>query len=142
MSDLKIDSGLKRITTNGDPNRVIEFNPDDLLFAEKFYALVGEFERKEKQFNKEMSNLDKNESENEYGIPSNTGERLVVVRGIIQFFRDKIDDVFGEGTSDKAFGDVMSLDVIVQFFEGIAPFVQESRSAKTAKYVVKGKKKK
>ena len=42
MDSIRIDTGLKRIAINEDPNRIIEFNPKDLLFAEKFYAMVKE----------------------------------------------------------------------------------------------------
>jgi hypothetical protein len=49
MESLHINTGGIRLCINDDPNRVIEFNPQDLSFAERFYSLLSDFEGKEKE---------------------------------------------------------------------------------------------
>jgi hypothetical protein len=48
--------------------------------------------------------------------------------------RGQIDVLFGEGTSQKAFGNALELGMFEQFFSGITPFVQTVRKEKIAKY--------
>jgi len=39
MDNLRIDTGIKKILINDGPE-FIEFNPSDVIFAEKFYKLT------------------------------------------------------------------------------------------------------
>ena len=64
-------------------------------------------------------------------------EQLTLVRSACGFIRDRIDNVFGAGTSQNAFGDTLSLDVFSQFFDGIGPYIKTERSAKVNKYTNK-----
>ena len=104
MDNLRIDSGLKRIMINDDPNRFIEFNPNDVLFAEKFYALIKVFEEQEVKFQERIEQIQKNEEKDAYGIPVNTQETLDFVVEVCNFLREQIDKVFGAGTSQTVFG--------------------------------------
>ena len=135
MDSLRIDTGVKRIAINDDPSRVIEFNPNDLLFAEKFYALVGEFGQKQKEYQKRSAEIEANKEVDENGVPANTGDGLALMREVCTYMRGKIDYLFGEGTSEKAFGDTMSLYVFEQFFTGVTPFIQSARQDKVARYL-------
>ena len=137
MESLRIDTGVKRVMINDDPNRVIVFNPSDVAFAERFYRLIGEFQDKQAEYQRRAEELEQNAVVNENGIPSNLAESLALLREACEFLRAKIDDLFGAGTSDKVFGDALSLDAFEQFFEGITPFVQTARSDKMTRYVSK-----
>ena len=135
MTDsIRIDTGVKRIMINDDPNRVIIFNPKDVIFAEKFYAMIAEFRGKQNDFIARAEALDAVEETDEFGLPINTGERIQLVREVCEWTRAKIDDVFGEGTSQRAFGDAISIPMFTQFFEGITPFIEEERSGQVQKY--------
>lgn len=127
MNSLRIDAGLVRIVINDDPERVIEFNPGDVLFAERFYNLLAEFEAKESDFSSRAEALDQTEVDN-------MGERLAFMREVCEFMRAKIDGLFGAGTSQKAFGDSLSLEMFEQFFAGITPFIKAARQERTAQY--------
>jgi len=127
MRSLQIDAGLVRIAINGDPERVIEFNPGDVLFAERFYQLLAEFEAKESDFSSRADELDRAEGDN-------MGERLAFLHEVCEFMRAKIDALFGAGTSQKAFGDSLSLEMFEQFFTGITPFIKAARNERTAQY--------
>jgi len=45
MQSLQIDTGEIRLAINDDPNRVIVLRPNDAIFAEKFYKMLGNFQR-------------------------------------------------------------------------------------------------
>ncbi len=137
MDNIRINSGLKRIMINDDPNRVIEFNPEDVLFAERFYALIKVFQEQEVKFQERLEELQKNEEKDPYGIPVNTQETLDFVVEVCNFLREQVDKVFGAGTSETVFGETQSLGMFEQFFTGITPFVKSSRTEKVAKYTRK-----
>ena len=134
MDSLRIDTGLKRVLINGDPERVISFNPQDVIFVERFYALMQAFAEREKEFSDRAKALDAEEAVDEYGLPVNTSERLAFMREIADWMRGQIDAVFGADTSQKAFGDACTLNMFEQFFDGILPFIEAVRSEKVKKY--------
>jgi hypothetical protein len=135
MADsIRIDSGVKRIMINDDPSRVIEFNPKDVIFAEKFYGLVADFKGKQDDFIARAEALEAVIETDELGLPINTGERIQLVREVCEWAKDKIDSVFGAGTSQKVFGDAVSIPMFTQFFEGITPFIEEVRGDQVQKY--------
>lgn len=134
MQSLHINTGEIRLCVNDDPGRVIVFNPTDISFAERFYGLLSEFEEKEKEYQRKVEALQKNTETDNLGIPKNFGPALVLLRETCGFLREKIDDVFGAGTSQAAFGDANTLDMFEQFFEGITPFVQKAREKQVSKY--------
>ncbi|MBW7573917.1 hypothetical protein [Caproiciproducens faecalis] len=137
MDSLRIDTGEVRLCINDDPSRVIAFNPTDISFAERFYGLLGEFEAKEKEYQEKAKALQRDTSVNEMGIPKNFGASLSLLRETSDFLREKIDTVFGVGTSQAAFGDANTLDMFEQFFTGITPFVQKAREKQVGKYTTK-----
>ena len=137
MDSIRINTGVKRLVVNDDPARVIEFNPEDVLFVERFYELIKVFQQKEVEFQKRIEELKAQEEKDEYGIPVNTPETLGLVMEVCDFLRGQIDNVFGPGTSQAAFAETQSLGMFEQFFAGIAPFIQSSRTEKVAKYQYK-----
>lgn len=137
MENLQINTGVKRIMINDDPGKFIEFNPEDVLFAERFYALIKVFEEQEAKFQARLKQISENEAKDGYGIPLNTQETFDLVIEICNFIREQLDKVFGAGTSATVFGETQSLGMFEQFFAGIAPFIQNSRVSKVTKYQMK-----
>lgn len=135
MADsIRIDTGVKRILVNDDPQRVIVFNPDDVVFAEKFYHLLSDFESKEKEFVERAEALDANTALDEHGIPENTQARLAMMKEVCGYLREQIDHVFGQGTAQAAFENAMTLEMFAQFFNGLEPFIRKARADVTDKY--------
>ena len=134
MDSLRIETGEKRIAINDDPARVIVFNPQDVTFAEKFYSLIGEFEIKLNEYKAQSDQLEKVTALDANGLPVNLDARLALQREVCTFIRNRIDYLFGANTSRIAFGDVMSMDVFEQFFQGITPYFQKARAAKVEQY--------
>jgi hypothetical protein len=120
MENIRIDTGVKRVTINDGPE-YLEFNPSDIIFAEKFYRLINEFENKKVEYLARAEEIDKNTEKDSNGIAKNIEER--------------IDSLFGEGSSKKLFGEALSLNMFEQFFTGITPFIQTVRANKIGKYI-------
>ena len=139
MSGIKINAGEIALLVNDDPDRVIRFNPEDILFAERFYGLIKDFEEVQETYEKKLKSILPEGDVPEGEIPENTEELFQTVHEVCDFLLLKIDEVFGAGTSEAAFQGVKSLSQIEQFFEGITPFVQTKRQEKVNKYVRKRK---
>lgn len=134
---LKIDTGEIRLAINGDESRVIAFNPNDALFAEKFYKMLGTLQTRFTEYQIKADIVEAIQETDANGIPLNTGERIELMKEVCIFARGQIDELFGAGTSQTAFEDALSIEAIIQFFEGVKPFVQSARADKVAKYTNK-----
>lgn len=140
MDLIKTSTGNKEISVERDGKLagVVRFNPSDVVFAEKFYALVGEFESKLAEYQTRSEAIESQTELDNNQLPVNMEDRLALLREACTFIRERIDHLFGTGTSQIAFGDTLSLDIFTQFFEGITPFIQAVRTEKIAQYSVKG----
>ncbi|MBG0770318.1 MAG: hypothetical protein H0S82_01340, partial [Anaerolineaceae bacterium] len=123
-----------RLAIDDDPERVISFVPDDVLFAERFYGLLDSIKVKEAEYRERAALLSENKTVDEFGIPETAPAGIALLREVCDFMRDEIDTVFGEGTSQKVFGEYRSLSMIEQFFKGITPYIQTARKEKTRQY--------
>jgi hypothetical protein len=139
LDSLQITTGQKRlpITRDGESVGEIVFNPGDVIFAEKFYRLIGDFQRKLGEYQSRGEAIDAVTGQDEHGIPVNAQARFELMRDVCEWLRSEIDDLFGAGTSQVVFGDAMALDMFQDFFTGITPFIQKSRSARLEKYTNK-----
>ncbi len=131
---IQIKTSTVRLLVNDDPNRVIEFNPEDISFIDAFYGLIQEFDAKMNEFKQRELVIRKNKAVDKFGIPLSTKEEIKLTKDLCAYLREKIDALFGDGTSDAAFGRSNTPDMFVQFFDGITPFIQTARKKKVAKY--------
>lgn len=134
---LHIDTGEIRLAINDDSNRVIVFNPSDVLFAERFYEMAGTFEKTLTQYQGQMDALEKVKEVDENGVPVNAEARTKLVKEICTYFREQIDELFGAGTSQTVFGNSLNMYAFTQFFEGITPFIKQARTRKVETYTNK-----
>ncbi len=137
MDSIQVDSGVKRICINGDPGRVITFNPGDVLFAEHFYKVYDEFRAKLSDFEARSKRLDDNKALDPGGVPAGFGESLAFVREVCEWMCERIDVLFGAGASRAAFDGALSFEMIAQFLEGMTPFIQHARAEKLDKYAAR-----
>lgn len=135
MSNINIDTGEIRLTINDDPKRVVVFNPSDALFAERFYNLLQTFGEEREILEAKYDEIEQNQEVDKNGLPANIKQKFDLVKETCQMIKEKIDYVFGENTSQIAFGDSVNLDVFAQFFEGITPFIEKTREKKVKKYI-------
>lgn len=135
MNSLRIDTGKVKLMINEDPERVISFYPKDVDFANHLFQLVNELEQYEKEFKKKDAALKEKQKVNEYGLPDNLSEQMNLLKEACCTMRKKIDDVFGVGTSQTVFGEANNLDMFVQFFEGVLPYVEKVRDEHVSRYL-------
>ena len=139
---LKIDTGEIRLAINDDPNRVIVLRPNDAVFAEKFYKMLGNFQSKFNEYRGRAATVESQTAVDANNIPLNTGERIALLKEVCEYTRGQIDELLGAGTSQIVFGDALDIDAIIQFFEGVRPFMQSARADKIARYSNKPPKRK
>lgn len=128
-----------RLAINNDENRIIEFDPEDSMFINRYYEMMANFEIKQKEFIQKAAEIDKIEGKNSFGIKLSDIEGNKLMIELCQYMRGEIDRVFGAGTSEKAFGTVMRTSMITQFLSGIAEYVNEARNSKLSKYTSNNK---
>ena len=129
MDNLKINTGEVRLIINDDPDRVIQFNPEDLGFAERVYALSVKWSKLEKTYQERAAALDKSDAP----WPEKSG----LLREVCDTMKQSIDEVFGAGTSATAFGDTVSLFMFDDFFNGVTPYIERIRRKKMDRYTGK-----
>lgn len=135
MDTLTIDTGVRRVLVNNDPTRVIEFNPNDILFAQKYYRCMRAFQEREAAYKARAAQLQADNTLGEDGVPLNAGERIDLLKELCDFTREQIDLVFGAGTSQTAFGDSYAVTAFSQFFNGMRKYITPARNAHIEKYI-------
>ena len=64
-----------------------------------------------------------------------TEEKIKLLDEVVLYFRELIDNCFGEGSSQILFGDEKSIDMFYDFFEGITPYYEKASEDRMAKYM-------
>lgn len=132
---MKVDTSIKiPVERDGEEVGAIRVDPSDVAFAERIYDLIGDAETMQADFDKRAAALDGNNEKDKYGIPVNARERLRLMREVCEAMHSKIDTVFGAGTSEMVFGDARSMDAVDQFFDGIAPYLEDAQAERIKKY--------
>ena len=135
MAGIKINTGVIRLEVDCDGVKdQISFNPNDVVFMENIYRLMGELQKKKEEYSIVEERLNSNQATDENGIPINMQERLSLILDICSYIKGQIDGIFGAGTSKKLFGDANTLDMFEQFFDGITPYIQSARESKLSQY--------
>ena len=137
LPSIRIDTGVKRIAINDDPDRVIEFNPTDAVWVEKFFRLFRDLQAKLDEYHKRYEKLAGDTSVDASGIPVSAEAQIELLKETCDYLRSKIDDLFGDGAAQTVFGDTRNLDVFVQFFDGMTPYIESARSPMVDKYLPK-----
>lgn len=127
---LKIEKNTIRLRINEGPD-VLEFDPDDILFIEGFYLMIEQFQQKQVQYQEVLAKLESDPKT----LPATTGETIAAMKEICQFAHEQINQIFGEGTSKKLFGDTLAFAPIEQFFVGVTPHIQKKRAKHLEKFM-------
>ncbi len=129
-----IETGEIRLTINDDPARVIVFNPQDVLFSEKFYSLVGDFNTRLAEFDAREKALLADARKDANGLPLNFLQLTALHKECDAYMREKIDYAFGEGTAQTAFGNTVNINMFGSFFNAIKPYFEKARTEKVEQY--------
>jgi hypothetical protein len=129
---ISIVTNAKRIPIerDGQPVGELVFDPADVLFAEKFYKLLSDFEGKALDYQARASLI----------APNDTGAKFAILRETCDYLRGEIDRVFGFGTSQMVFGNCYKVEVFSQFADGLMPYFADARAEKVGKYAKKQRK--
>lgn len=138
VQSLNLNLGGIELAVNGDMNKIISFNPDDIGFAERFYSLFSKLDEYQKKYTDKVAQLEADTELDANGIPKNTAERFKTEKEMIEDLRSEFDVVFGDGTCEKAFGNMNTLDMFAEFLTAITPHVEKSRKNKISKYTKAG----
>lgn len=135
MDKIRIARTIKRIEVN-DNGEFITLDFDDLNLPYRYYGMLKRLEKDRVKFAQELQEKLRDKT----GMDS--AEELVnAERDLNIYFRDAIDEVFGEGTCRKVYGDILpSIDMHLQFFDAIRPYFEEEaqrRRQKMSKYSAK-----
>ena len=135
MDKIRITRNIKRIEVN-DNGEFITLDFDDLNLPYRYYGMINRLEMDRVKFAQELQEKLRDKT----GMDS--AEELVnAERELNIYFRDAIDEVFGEGTCRKVYGDILpSIDMHLQFFDAIRPYFEEEaqrRRQKMNKYSAK-----
>lgn len=123
---IRITRGIKKIEVNDDGEFIFLPVSDD-GFVVRFYKLMD-------QISEQAKELEEQEASDITG-------RLDLVEKVVgmeQKTKRDVEDLFGEGTCRKVFGEILpSMDLFVEFFGSILPFFEEykkERMRKMGKY--------
>lgn len=135
MDKIRIARNIKRIEVNGN-GEFITLDFDDLNLPYRYYGMLKRLEKDRVKFAQELQEKLRDKTS------MNSAEELVnAERDLNIYFRDAIDEVFGEGTCRKVYGDILpSIDMHLQFFDAIRPYFEEEaqrRRQKMSKYSAK-----
>lgn len=135
MDKIRITRNIKRIEVN-DNGEFITLDFDDLNLPYRYYGMLKRLEKDRVKFAQELQEKLRDKT----GMDS--AEELVnAERDLNIYFRDAVDEVFGEGTCRKVYGDILpSIDMHLQFFDAIRPYFEEEaqrRRQKMNKYSAK-----
>lgn len=133
---MKIDSGVIKVDVerDGEAAGSFSFNPENTSFRERACKLFEDFKVKDQEIKKKAEVVEKGPKD-ESGIPLNLKEYIDLEKEAFRWTTEIIDEVFGEGTSRIAFGDEVNLFMLYQFFDEIAPYLEDAGGAKIERYV-------
>lgn len=128
MHKIRIQRNIKRIEVN-DNGEYIELDFDDLNLPYRYYNMIRSLEHDRAEFMQELADKIKDKSDSEISEEMIEAERKLNI-----YFRDKIDEVFGEGTCRKCYGDILpSLDMHIQLFDALTPYFEEEAQRRRSK---------
>jgi hypothetical protein len=140
LKSLKIESSKIRLAINDDKNKIIEFDPNDVKFINRYYSMISNFEVKQKEFAEKAAKIDKITTYNSIGMKVSDIEGSKLMLEMCEYMKGQIDYVFGNGASEKAFGDTINPEMINEFLGGVAEYIAAERNAKIEKYTGKNTK--
>lgn len=117
---IRISNGVKKIEVNDDGEFILLPVSDD-GFVLSFYRLMEDIKKRGNELSEEIGGEETVDSV----------EKIVAVEREI---KQKVDTLFGDGTCKKVFGDILpSMDLFVEFFGSLVPFLEEYKNERTAK---------
>ena len=117
MNNIRIKNNIKKIEVNDDGD-YITINFNDRSIPSKFYSLTEKFEEKRTEAEKKLADIIKIENENQ-----KARALFDLDLEIHNWLSKEVDNIFGEDTCKKVFGDIVpNIYLYIEFFEQITPY--------------------
>lgn len=132
MESLQVRTGqvsLQILDDNGDPRGVFKFVPTDIESAKQILTLQQEVDDKYKEFQELAKNAD------------SADKQIKLLGEVVDYFENRIDIIFGAGSSKILFGDAKTLSMFEDFFNGIMPYYEKASKDRVSKYTKTRRKK-
>lgn len=116
-TDVIFEEGYKEFTINGDPTRVIKFNPSDI-------SIIERAQKVRKEISEEVKSLDNLKIEDEEELAN-------AVNKVNEIVKEKINYIFGSDVSDIAFGlqspiaSANGVTLAERFISAVLPIIQK-----------------
>ncbi|HIW14913.1 MAG TPA: hypothetical protein H9691_05665 [Firmicutes bacterium] len=137
IDSIRVDTGVKKIEVN-DEGETISLNFADQSFPARYFAMVDEFQAQQDVFRQEAEQLDREREEKKLSEYDHSRKVAAFNLKIHEFFKDRVDGLFGEGTCRKVFGDIVpSLDLYVDFINQLAPYFEKYSKERQKKLMQK-----
>lgn len=128
MDSLRIDNGMKKVEVN-DAGEYIEFSVVNSEFYRAFFELLQWFDGQEnrKEIKEMEEQVDKVISDDGSKINYDAANSVLDIREkISKEACENIDNIFGEGSCEKIFGNIVpDMYMIADFFEQITPLIEK-----------------
>lgn len=122
--NINLKTKKKRIIINGDENKIIEFNPEDMNTRKRFYEASKTIFNSQREFDVKLKALQEDDIDGAFALE----EELYI------FIKDIIDDIFGEGATDKITDGEINIMVIGEFITMVTPYFKEVNEKQKNKY--------
>lgn len=120
-----------KIAIDGDANKIIEFNPNDMLLRNRITQFMIDMQAKQDEMTKKAEALDAESKTAVSGLPSNIKEVLAFNQEVADYFMGELDDIFGAGASVKLFGErSFDLELMANFMAYAIDKVGETSKSK------------
>lgn len=125
--EIIIDDGVIELDINrgGKVVGVFRFNPSDLEESERHARITEEIEKNHEEQAAKAKEIDEKGS---------TLDGIEYLKNFVVDMHDKIDCVYGSGTSKLLFGECKSIDMIVSFFNQLQPYYEKASQKRREKY--------
>lgn len=116
-NELIFDEGFKEFNINGDPNRVIRFNPTDI-------SIIERAQKVKKEIGEEVKRLDKLEINDDEAVAK-------AVEEVNKIIKEKINYIFGSDVSETVFGvqsplaSANGITLVERFIAAAIPVIQK-----------------
>lgn len=125
MEKIRIQRNIKRIEVNDEGECItLDFNDQSLPY--RFLRMLKEIHAKQREFEEKLDGEDSVYSAVEFEHEINL------------YFKAKIDELFGEGTCRKVYGDILpSIEMHADFLTQLTPYFEEyakQRREKMSRY--------
>lgn len=125
MESLQIKVGqisLSILDDSGEPRGIFKFNPQDIKVARKVSDLIVDFKTKQVEFELKEKNC------------TDSDGKIRLLDELVDYFKENIDSIWGQGSSNILFGDASTLTMFDDFFTGITKYYKKESQKRTTKY--------